>query len=856
MASSYHIRGRNHSTPAPAQVVVCPLALTIALLLMAARSVAQSGSPAQSRPAAPAAVPVKGDLFGDLLPPGAIIRLGTSRFRHGLLVTAVAFSPDGQTLASSGYDGAIRLWEAATGKEIRRFEGHVGYVESLAMSPDGRWLVSGGGDRTVRQWKVATGKQVRLLGEHQHRHPGDAKFPLGVPAVAYSPDGLLIASGGYDKTIRVWDAATGKDLWKAAAHTQQVSSLSFSSDSQVLASACPNQPGVRLWEARTGKQRGTIGNTIGTCARFSPNGQTLAIASNQGYSLWDCASSKEVPSNGRNAGYVSSLAWSNDGSILATSVMGVGVRLWKAADGQEIRRCAGHQTWGGSLAFSPDGRTLAGGTDRFVRRWEVSTGQEIFIPDAGHNQRINRAAISPDGRLIATAGQDATLRIWDAATGRETRCIALQSPQGLACVAFSPDGRTLAGGGNDRIVRLWNVADGKEIHQLAAHNSMVCSLAFSADGRTLASASYSNDDKSIRLWDVAEGKEIRRLTGHFQRLECVAFSSDGRTLASCSYSNDTQLRLWEATTGKQVRALTGHPSGARCLAFSPDGRTVISGGYDHTVRLWEASTGRPRGQLDASANNVTSVAFSPTGRLAAAAVDRYVRIWNLADGRQVASLEGHQGSVTSVTFSPDGRTLVSSSHDTTALIWLVPPEPSPAPAELDDSRFKALWAALAGEDAAEAYRTIWTLAASPRQALPFLRDRLRERAKTLAPPDPAQIAKLIADLDSNRFAVRERATKDLERMGSVVEPAVRAMLRNPPSPEARWRGERTLVGIQQAVPTPDRVQAARAIEALEQIGGAEARIALESLKDPQDAWLAREVNDSLRRMTRKAGGSP
>ncbi|MEX2666875.1 caspase family protein [Candidatus Uabimicrobium amorphum] len=616
---------------------------------------------------------------------------------HTYSVWSVAFSPDGKTLASGSLDETVRLWDVATGKEITKITGHTDRVNSVAFSPDGKTLASASGsynirtekykDCTVRLWDVTSGKEITTITEHT----------ASVLSVAFSPDGKTIASGagnifglgGPDGgSVKLWDVATGKKIHKITGHTNRVNSVAFSPNGKTLASGSGDKT-VRLWDVATGKEITTItvhAHTYSVLSvAFSPDGKILASGSDATVRLWDVATGKEIHKITGHTNRVNSVAFSPDGKILASGSDDATVRLWDVATGKEIHKITGHTYSVLSVAFSPDGKTLASGSeDNTVRLWDVATGK-LITKITGHANDVNSVAFSPDGKTLASASggyniqtrkyKDCTVRLWDVTSGKEITTITAHTYPVLS-VAFSPDGKTLAsasggcntpglGGPGGGSVRLWDVATGKEITKITGHTNHVKSVAFSPDGKTLASGS---DDKTVRLWDVATGKKIHKITGHTNRVNSVAFSPNSKTLASGS--DDKTVRLWDVTSGKQIRKITGHTRPVKSVAFSPDGKTIASGGtVEGTVRLWDVATGKLITKITKHFN-VNSVAFSPDGKtLTSGSIDKTVLLWDIDTGKEITEITGHTDRINSVVFSPNGRTIASGSDDKTVRLW-------------------------------------------------------------------------------------------------------------------------------------------------------------------------------------------
>jgi RNA polymerase sigma factor (sigma-70 family) len=774
------------------------------------------------------------DLYGDPLPAGAVARLGTARFRNGLQSWSVVFSPDGKTVATASHDMTIRLWDVASGKELRQFRGHHGAVLTVAFSPDGKLLASGSqGDPMVRLWQVNSGKDFRQLQGHQG----------GVTCVAFYPDGKILASGGQDHVIRLWKVATGQEIRQFIGHQGGVQTVAFSPDGKSLASGENSDNTIRLWEVATGKEFQQLRAHKGMVYRvtYSVDGKVLASSGeDQTIRLWDVAKRKEIrqllrPQAGENA-WATGLAFAPDGKTLASGGGERTIVVWELGTGKVLRELKGHQSASLAVAFSPDGRTLASaGADQTVRLWDVTAGQEIHPPQ-GHQHTVCSVAFSPDGRILASGGVDQTIRLWEPTTGKEIR--QLRGLRGYVMVAFSPDGKTLASKGLDGLC-LWETATGKEIRQLREGPAPGRALAFSPDGTMVASGGAP-----IHLWHLATGQQTRQLPGPQQLVSVFAFSPDNKRLASGE--TDGSIRLWDVATGRETQRFFGDQSEISFLTFSPDGKTLAASSSG-IIRWWDLTTSKEVYQLPLRGG---PPAFSPDGRTLAYGNNQgTVTIWEVFTGKKCYEFAGHRGWVSAVAFSPDGRSLASGSTDTTILVWDVSglsQKRRPQKVGVTPKNLEMLWYDLASADAAKAYQAIWILVGAPKQSLPFLKEHLHPAPSA----DSKRIDQLVHKLDSERFVARDEASKELTNLGEMAEPALRKALQNPPSLETRRRVEELLETLRRPVASGQKLQGLRAVQVLEHIGTPEAQQILKTLATgAPEARLTQEAKATLARLS-------
>jgi RNA polymerase sigma factor (sigma-70 family) len=857
------------------------------------------------------------DLYGDPLPPGALMRMGTVRFRNRDLIGNIAFSPDGKVVAAGGYGGSIFLYDAMTGRRRRQFQALTGQFTGLAFAPDGETLATAS-SQTIQIWNLATGKEHRRFGVKAAQRSEDYDFRLIVPLI-FSHTGKALAWVAPDRSVRIWDANSGKELTKLSGHQKPIRYLAFSPDDKTLISADGQGWGVDglvcVWDVAAGRQlrqfplrSGEAQGQPGTPLSISPDSKMLAFEAHKIL-------------HRRGAPNANILDWQV-------------VSLVDVATGEVRRKLEPQRGRFKAAAFSPDGkllatmhgvRTIVGNhqseDNNRIQVWEAATGKQLFdFPAYAEHfpQGPCCLAFSPDGKKLAAAATASALHVWDVVRGREDQERTETHHDWVRCVAYSPDGRTLASAGSDHDIVLWDAATGRQRLRLRGHEGEVASLAFAPNGKLLASASHFSD-QTVRLWDVATGEELRQYVvpsvpegnGTFMGVSVwVAFTANGKVLAAGG--TDRKLRLWDTATGRElfnqeirslpVRSKDGpsspnawkeyvsnvaftpdgrvmalsiyqttyvvdvasnqrlvHFEKAGVLSLSPDGKTLACSGTGGSLRLVEVASGKDLHKIDLpETEDIHARAFSPDGRCLAVAADRShnkIYVFDVRTGAKLLRLRGHDSYVGDLAFSPDGTKLASGQWDSTALIWDVSAARPKLPAKnLALRDLERLWADLKDADAPKAHAALWTLAGAPDQALPFLQEHLRPVPRVVA----ERLRRLLADLDADDFAQREEASRELTKLGIEVEPALRRLIDGKPALEVRRRVEALLCELPcQTAMTPDALRQLRAIQVLEQIGSAEARQILSVLAEGAPAVPAtRDAKAALTRLAAGAGHPP
>ena len=535
---------------------------------------------------------------------------------------------------------------------------HQGSVWSVAWSPDGLRLATASSDQSARIWDAQTGAALLTLAGHQG----------GVSAVAWSPSGGRLATAGFDQTVCVWEAYTGQLLLRLRGHEYAVLGLAWSPDGSRLATSSDDNT-VKLWDVSAGLELLTLRGPQAAVwsVAWSPDGHRVAGAGrDQTVRLWNAETGRELHTLRGHEADVRCVAWSPDGARLATASFDNTARIWDAHSGEPLLTLRGHQHFVLSVAWSPDGTRLAtAGFDITAKVWDAQTGREWFTL-RGHQYAVLCVAWSPDGGKLATASDDNTAKVAELGVGRELSL--LQVNRGLApvwSVAWSPDGTRIATGSDDGTAKIWDALTGREVLALRGFPNYVECVAWSPDSTRLATSL----DTTAKVWEIGASRGAGfLLRGHDAYVGAVAWSPDGTKLATGS--RDRTAKVWDAESGQRLLRLDGHQADVRSVAWSPDGTTLATASDDCTVIVAKVAETSDPLVLRSHLYPVAAVVWSPDGsKLATASDDKTAILWEAASGKPLLALRGHQAAVTCVAWSPDGSRLATGSGDNTVKVW-------------------------------------------------------------------------------------------------------------------------------------------------------------------------------------------
>ena len=601
---------------------------------------------------------------------------------HSDAVTSVAFSADGNLLASGSADNTVELCNiqepispAARGvptmSHRRTLYGHKKEVTSIAFASDGRRLASASLDGTVKLWDVTTGAE-QLSIDHD---------PFEVFSVAFSSDDTRIVTGGSDNKISLWDARSGDLLTDLGGHVDIVYAAAFTPDGRRIVS-CGGDRNVKVWDWATGDIVRTFKDhedEVNALVFIADAGHVVSGGWDFVVRMWDLSTGQVVQNLEGHEDGVKALAYSADERRIISGSADDTVKIWDQDTGGCVLTLRGHDDDVESVAVSPHGRWIASGSrDHTIKLWDADMPPDVLmlcVDPQGVNvqdEKIHAIDFSPDGRHIVSASgpamgkspKDNTVRIWDAVTG-ETLKVLRDHADTVEAVTYSPKGDKIISGSRDGTVRLWDPQTGQVLQTLTGHTDRVTSVSCSPDGSQIASGSW---DGMIKFWNAATSECLKTLSGHPGGINALDYSPRGDRIVSGG--RDNTLKVWDTATGKLIKAFEGHGE-ILAVAFSPDGRRILIGSASGMLEAWDAATGDNLFSITAHMGSVMSVAFSPDGErmIAGGTEDYLVKIWNAEARDELLVLRGHSSKVSSVTFSPDGGRLASGSYDQTIRIW-------------------------------------------------------------------------------------------------------------------------------------------------------------------------------------------
>jgi WD40 repeat protein len=593
--------------------------------------------------------------------------------------------PEGEDTLGRAIRANLAGWshELRSLKAICAHPAEGGHIFSATFSPDGRTIFSGSEDGTARLWRSEDGTPLRLLP----RHPGPIEH------VTLGPDGRIALTASENRA-HLWDLTTGQPLRDSVAHASKVIAIAFSLDGKEILTTTEDGKVhvVSLSSVNSPRTIQLTNATNLTAAHFAPDAKRLLTGeSSYQARVWDVTTGRQLGAFLEHRSAIRALAFSPDGrKCVSGDDVGIS-RIWTVDGGQPIGVPLNHRSHVWCAAFSPDGRTvITGSDDRTVQFWDASTGQSIEAP-LELRAIIRSVAFSPDGATFLVAGQFGQIWHWGV-SGSQRAVSALGHPgKWVTSVAFSHDGTSaLTAGGNPLAIRglgfpppgfarLWDVASGRPRGDPILFDQTVISAALSPDGSRLLTgcgALYTKAGGAYLHSLTPDVREVIRLDHDNTQVWAVAFSPDGRMLATGSFNNAStshigDARLWDAATGRLHKVLRHPGGGVVAIAFSPDGRSVVTGGNDRTARFWETASGEPTGPVLTHDNVVLGAAFSPDGRtVITCSIDFTARIWDRATGAIVGMPFQHNGWIRSVSFSPDGKTVLTAGGlDNAARLW-------------------------------------------------------------------------------------------------------------------------------------------------------------------------------------------
>jgi WD40 repeat protein len=570
-------------------------------------------------------------------------QLGEWQEGIALLARAIKFDPQNRVASERFFQELIVHREKMLPPLVSSFT-YQDQVVDAVFSPDGTRILTASWDKTAKLWDAASGRLMVVFA-----HQGT------VNNAAFSVDGTRILTASADHSAKVWDAASGK-LIASFSHQDEVNAATFSPDGARILTASKDRT-ARLWDMASGRLLASFEHQATVFhGTFSPDGARILTASkDKSAKLWDATTGKLI-AYFDHQDVVYDAVFSPDGTQILTASADKTAKLWDAASNKLVTSFA-HQDQVVDAVFSPDGaRILTASWDKTAKLWDAASGK--LITSFPHPESVQSVAFSPNGAQVLSASWDKTVKVWEVAWGEPVTAFSHQD--GLYHAAFSRDGARILTGSADKTAKLWDATSGKLIGAFV-HQDAVTDTAFSPDGARILTASADN---TARLWDAASGRLVASFS-HQDGVNTVAFSPDGARILTAS--KDKTARLWDAASGKLIVSFE-HQDAVNDAAFSQDGTRVLTASMDRSARLWDTGSGKLIASFDHQ-DAVYDATFSSDGaRILTASADNTAKLWDAASGKPIASFD-HQDEVFQAAFSPDGARILTASLDKTAKLW-------------------------------------------------------------------------------------------------------------------------------------------------------------------------------------------
>jgi WD40 repeat protein/serine/threonine protein kinase len=580
-------------------------------------------------------------------------------------VDAVAIDQAGARVAAGSWDGQARIWPIDGNQPPLTIPYGGLYVHAVAFSPDGRYLATGGNDKSgfVKLWDASTGELVRSFDGH-----GDS-----VLSIVFSRDGSRMLTSSYDKTARLWDVATGGELRKFTGHNWWVWAAAFSPDEKTIVTASQDGTAI-VWDAdqSEGAKRPLFTGHAGPvyAAAISPDGHTVATGGYDGRVLvWDTSSVKPF-----------------DFQRLVSG---------EAPESPKYRALEGHSAAVRAVQFSPDGRLLlTGSQDNSVKVWDVARGK-VLKTLRGHAGWVRSCAFTPDGHGVVSGSHDHLAKVWSIEGYEEIRVLQGLVLEGHAdsvlAASFSPDGQRILTASRDRTARTWDRDTGKELHTYEeGHEFLASNAVFYPNGQRMLTSAVDN---SVRCWDVSTGTQTMWFD-HTGRSAALTLSHDAKLILTGG--DDRTAKLWDAESGQPVRSLPEHTADVTSVAFSPDDRVIFTGDANGRGRL-SSPDGAELARLDGHTRRIVAAQFTADGsRLLTASADHTVAQWDVKSGAELRPLVlKHPEPVTAMALSPNGQVALTSCADGKVRVWSI--ERAQVAGTLDDPSSTITSVAISGD---------------------------------------------------------------------------------------------------------------------------------------------------------------